>query len=270
VSSSRPTEAPDQPLTVLDARLGPGIRALFTTRYGGVSAPPYEFTNLAIHLDGLPTADGGERRRTLTNLQLLAATVGAGPVHFPQQVHGSGVHVVGERPAVGDPVTLEGAHGVDALVTRLPRVPLGVRAADCMPVLLADPVSAVVGAAHAGRRGLVLGVLQNAVAAMAGLGAEPHRICAVIGPSVCGRCYEVPAELCAEVDAAVPGTATTTARGTPALDLQRGAMSVLDSAGVGRVGTVGICTMEDERFYSYRRSAQTGRFAGVVMLATDD
>lgn len=236
---------------------------MFTTRYGGVSTPPLEFSNLAVSV-------GGERRQTVTNLELLAATVGGGPVNFPEQVHGPEVLVVDEQRAGLSPLIIEGAPGVDALVTRLPAVPLGVRAADCMPVLLADPVNRVVGAAHAGRRGLAGGVLQNTVAAMVGQGAAPERIAAVVGPAVCGRCYEVPADLQAAVDAVVAGTASLTSHATPSLDLPKGAHSVLRAAGVGQVTVLGICTVEDERFYSYRRSRHTGRFAGVVMLAADD
>jgi hypothetical protein len=249
-------------LGVLERPLGSGIRALFTTRYGGVSAPPWEFSNLAIHVDDEP-------RRTLTNLEMLAATVGAGPVHFPQQVHGPDVLAVDEQHAGRPRITLGGAHGVDALVTRLPGIPLGVRAADCMPVLLADSRHRVVGAAHAGRRGLVCGVLQNTVAAMVQLGADPQHITAVVGPSVCPRCYEVPAEMRDEVAAVVRRTAARTSSGMPAIDLQRGAVGVLKAAGVPTVGVVRICTVEDERFYSYRRDRVTGRFAGVVMLEPD-
>jgi hypothetical protein len=138
-----------------------------------------------------------------------------------------------------------------------------------MPVLLADPANRVVGAAHAGRRGLASGVLQNTVAAMVELGAEPNRISAVVGPAVCGRCYEVPAEMRAEVDTAVSGTAATTYRGTPSLNLPKGAISALRAAGVAEVRVIGICTVEDDRFYSYRRDGTAGRFAGVVMLAGD-
>jgi YfiH family protein len=266
VSKRRPPEGTEPAigrLGVLECRLGPGIRGVFTTRYGGVSAAPYAFANLAVHV-------GDSRRRTRTNLELLAATVGAGRVNFPQQVHGRGVLVVDETRAGNRRITVGGAPGVDALVTRLPRTPLGVRAGDCMPVLFADPASRVVGAAHAGRRGLVEGVLQSTIAGMVGLGAEPARITAVVGPSVCGRCYEVPAEMRAEVDAVVPGCGMTTERGTPSLDLAKGAVTILEALGVATIKALEICTVEDERFYSFRRSRETGRFAGVVMLDADD
>jgi YfiH family protein len=248
---------------VLEAGLGAGVRAFFTTRFGGASVPPYEFANLSLQ-------SPDERARTLANLDLLAARLGGVRVNFPRQVHGPDVLVVDRRRAGRTRITRGGAPAVDGLVTRLPATPLGVRAADCMPVLMADPVHRVVGAAHAGRRGLVAGILQQTVAAMLGLGAEPDRIKAIVGPAVCGRCYEVPAEMRAQVEAQVPGTAATTAHGTPSVDLPRGAVSVLESVGVTQVEVLGICTVEDDRFYSYRRSRETGRFAGVVMLDGDD
>lgn len=186
---------------------------------------------------------------------------------FPEQVHGPHAHVLDQPPDVGGSAASLGVAGVDALVTRLPGTPIAVLVADCMPVLLGDPVNRVVGAAHAGRRGLAQGVLQATVTAMQSLGAEPAVTTAVIGPAICGRCYEVPAQMQAEVDASIPGTASRTRQGTPALDLPAGARSVLVGLGIGTVHDVAVCTFEDDRFYSYRRDGrQTGRFAGVVML----
>lgn len=199
------------------------------------------------------------------NRQSLARRFRGGSVAFPEQVHAAGVAVVADRRAGPSRLMDPGAPRVDALVTALPDMPIGVLVADCMPVLLSDPVAHVAGAAHAGRRGLVAGVLTATVEAMAGLGAEPSRIEAVIGPAICGRCYEVPADMRDDVDAAVPGTACETAAGTPGLDLPAGALGVLRAAGVEARAT-GICTAEDDRFFSYRRDGVTGRFAGVVMI----
>jgi YfiH family protein len=231
----------------------PGAVGGFTMRAGGVSAAPYDSLNLALHV-------GDDPDDVLANR--AAARLGGAPTAYPEQVHGSRVAV-----AVG-PCGLtewpDGA-GCDAVVTAVDGLPIGVLVADCMPVLLADAAAGVVGAAHAGRRGLAAGVLQATLDAMTGLGAAPERIRAVIGPAICGRCYEVPAELRDEVDAAVPGTACETAAGTPGLDLPAGALRVLRDAGVA-VTSVGICTAEDPRFFSYRRDGVTGRFAGLVML----
>jgi hypothetical protein len=136
-------------------------------------------------------------------------------VGFPEQVHGPHAHVLDQPPDVGGSAASLGVAGVDALVTRLPGTPIAVLVADCMPVLLGDPVNRVVGAAHAGRRGLAQGVLQATVTAMQSLGAEPAVTTAVIGPAICGRCYEVPAQMQAEVEASILGTASRTRQGTP-------------------------------------------------------
>jgi copper oxidase (laccase) domain-containing protein len=136
-------------------------------------------------------------------------------------------------------------------------------------VLLGDGDAGVVAAVHAGRVGLVAGVVPAALAALRDRGAR--RVTAWVGPHVCGRCYEVPAELRGQVDAAVPGTATETSWGTPAVDLGAGVRSQLQAgAGDGlevEVVSHEACTVEDERFYSYRRQgAAAGRHAGLVWL----
>jgi YfiH family protein len=240
-------------LELLDAGLPVGAAGWFTTRAGGVSPPPWDSLNLGAHV-------GDDVVRVRVNAERIVARLGVDGLNLPEQVHGVGVLVV---EAAGPGLRVHG--GADALVTRHQKVAIGVVVADCMPVLLADAAAGVVGAAHAGRRGLAAGVLQATLDAMTGLGAAPERIRAVIGPAICGRCYEVPAELRDEVDAAVPGTACETAAGTPGLDLPAGALRVLRDAGVA-VTSVGICTAEDPRFFSYRRDGVTGRFAGLVML----
>ncbi|RJK97185.1 peptidoglycan editing factor PgeF [Vallicoccus soli] len=238
----------------MPAGLPAGATGAFTTRHGGVVAAPYGAANLGLHV-------GDEPARVLAHRAALGDRLG-GAVRFAQQVHGAGVLVVDERvPAPG-----QDAPGVDALVTALPGVPVAALVADCVPVLLADVVGGVVAAAHAGRQGLVRGVLEATVAAMTGLGADPARTVAVVGPCAGACCYEVPAALRDEVAALVPGTAATTRRGTPALDLPAGALGVLRRAGVGEVRVLGACTIDDERFYSYRREGVTGRMAGVVVL----
>jgi len=173
------------------------------------------------------------------------------------QVHGTQVTVV-DRPLDGP------APATDALVTARPRLGLVVLAADCLPVLLADPRAGVVAAAHAGRAGLTAGVLERTLEQMAELGAR--EVSAVIGPAACGRCYELPEELADEVGAVLPGSRATTRTGTPSVDLTAGAVGVLSAAGVA-VTTVGGCTIEQsELFFSYRRDGRTGRHAGIVWL----
>jgi polyphenol oxidase len=240
------------PLPALPAELPAEATGVFTTRSGGSSPPPWAELNLSLDV-------GDDARTVLANRDLLAGHLGAHAIVFPRQVHGR--HTV----IVDGPVTA-GAPEADALVSRTAGVAIGVLAADCLPVLFADPVHDVVAVAHAGRRGLAAGVLQATVARMASYGADPGHTTAVIGPGVCGRCYEVPEQMRAEVAEAVPGTWSTTGRGTPALDLAAGAAHLLATSGVGEVRPTGICTVEDPRWYSHRRDGRTGRFAGVVML----
>ena len=246
-------------LELLAADLPAPAGGAFSTRSGGVSAAPYDALNLGLHVED-------EGRRVQANRSLLAEAAGLPEqdLVFAQQVHGAEVAVV-DRSSRGRDGAIA---AVDALVTREPGLGLVVLAADCLPVLLADPEAGVVGAVHAGRQGLAAGVVQAALAAMQGLGARPERTAAVLGPAACGGCYEVPPELAAQVEAAVPGSRSTTRAGTPSVDLTAGATAVLRSAGVTDVRAVGGCTLEQpDRFFSYRRDARTGRHAGLAWLA---
>ena len=154
---------------------------------------------------------------------------------------------------------------------QLPRrtdVALLSRAADCVPVLLADPETGWIGAVHSGRPGLAAGVLPAALDQLRTQGASPTT--AWIGPHVCGACYEVPAEMRAEVAAVVPEAASTTSWGTPALDLGAGIRAQLRDAGITDVREVGACTREDPTWPSYRRDgAAATRFAGVIWSHRD-
>ncbi|MCL2848608.1 MAG: peptidoglycan editing factor PgeF [Micrococcales bacterium] len=235
--------------------LGPGVRAGFTTRAGGVSAPPWDSLNLGANVGDDPAA-------VAANRAVVASWLGV-PVAYATQVHGAHVLRVDGPPPPGAVSVGE----ADALVTANPQVGLGVLVADCAPVLLADAGARVVAVAHAGRGGLVAGVVQAALAAMVDAGARPDQVVAAVGPCVAGVCYEVPAALRDEVDAVVPGTATWTDRGTPALDIAAGVRNVLVGLGVVRIHLVGTSTSQDRSVFSYRRDGPvTGRFAGLVRL----
>ncbi len=150
----------------------------------------------------------------------------------------------------------------DALVSDRPDLVLMVRVADCVPVLLADAVGEVIGAAHAGRQGLTDGVVTACVEQMRELGAE--QVSAWVGPHICGRCYEVPADMRDEVAAVEPVAASTTSWGTPALDIGAGVAAQLERLGV-EVHDVSRCTLESPDLYSHRRDgARAGRLAGVI------
>ncbi|MCX6465424.1 MAG: peptidoglycan editing factor PgeF [Pseudonocardiales bacterium] len=235
------------------------VRRVVTTRAGGRSRGHHGTFNLSAGVGDDPAAVAANRARAARELGV--------PIVYLQQVHGTRVEVVDAVPAADGP----DRPAADAVVTALPGVGLAVLAADCVPVLLADRAAGVVGAAHAGRVGAAAGVLPAVVEAMTALGARPGGIEVLLGPAVCGRCYEVPAAMCAEVDAALPGSATRTRAGTPGLDLRAGLYHQLVDLGVGRVGADPRCTVEDRDLYSHRRAtaagtAPTGRQAAITWL----
>lgn len=206
--------------------------------------------------------DLGDRASRAARDRALIAVAhegGASPV-LMRQVHGADVALV---EAERDLATVIERPVADAMVTARPGVALLSRAADCVPVLIGCPDTGVVSAVHAGRQGVVSGVVAAAVAALHRQGAR--RAYAWIGPHICGRCYEVPEALAAEVDAAVPGTRSTTSWGTPALDLGAGVRAQLAAAGVTEIRQVSACTREDPSWPSYRRDGDAAtRFAGLI------
>jgi YfiH family protein len=216
----------------------PGVTAAFTDISAG---------NLAYHVG---SDDDGVRRHRAA----LAAAADVERVQYMEQVHGS--RAVWAEEAGDVPVA-------DALLSR--GVPIAVMVADCVPILLAgqfDDGRPALGAVHAGRAGLAAGIVTAAVAGLQGEGASGLE--AWIGPSICGRCYEVPAELRDAVAEAVPGTASTTSWGTPALDLGRGVERQLREAGIRAHSDATACTLEESRLFSHRRAPGEGRFAGMV------
>jgi YfiH family protein len=154
----------------------------------------------------------------------------------------------------------------DALVTAVPGLALAVLTADCVPVLLADPHADVVAAVHAGRRGAQAGVALSALRAMTTCGARLDRVEALLGPAVCGQCYEVPPDMQADVERHLPGSACRTRTGSSGLDLRAGLWRQLADAGVARIGVDPRCTVEDDQLYSHRRDGVTGRIAALTWL----
>jgi polyphenol oxidase len=264
------------PLLVAEDLLEAGVVAAFTGRAGGSSESPYATLNLGLRV-------GDDLRRVLANRRRVATVLGlAGrPWALARQVHGADVLAVGAGPpgagdrrverrqlGEGPPEAKPPLGDADGLVTTDPGVVLAVLTADCAPVLLADPAAGVVGAVHAGWRGLAAGVVEAGVAAMAELGADPARSVGLVGPAVGGCCYEVGPEVRDAVGARLPDALATTRDGRPALDPAAGAAQALARAGVGQVRVAVECTFDlEERFFSHRRDhGRSGRQAGLIAL----
>jgi YfiH family protein len=247
------------------------VEVAFTDRHGGVSNGAFgsfDFGDRSGDLDGRDqnvdilgyAMARGSAPRSLDDAFDLPQGVKPPTMVLMRQVHGRDVHRV-------DRAWLDArseAPVADGMVTDEAGVGLVVRAADCVPVLLADADTGLVGAAHAGRNGMVAGVVPETVRTLRELGAR--HLVAWVGPHVCGRCYEVPEEMHREVVTAVPAAAATTSWGTPALDIGAGVLAQLEQAGA-EVVEVDRCTLEDEDLYSYRREGkQSGRLVGVVWV----
>lgn len=229
------------------------IRRVTTTRLGGVSKAPFDSFNLGDHVGDDPVAVSANRKR-------LADATGLGQdgVVWMNQVHGDRVVVVdGPGPTV---------HETDGLVTTKPRLALAVVTADCVPVLMADARAGVIAAVHAGRVGAQQGIVARAVERMLSVGARVADISVLLGPAVSGRNYEVPDAMAADVEAVLPGSRTTTSRGTSGLDLRAGIARQLKALGITAVDVDPRCTVADQKLFSHRRNAPTGRLASLVWM----
>jgi YfiH family protein len=230
---------------------GRGVDWGFTSSTGGSSVGDFASLNLGGHV-------GDDRFTVESNRALVAAALDVQRDHllFMSQCHGSDVVLVdgpweGESPAV------------DGLVTTATDLALAVLVADCTPVLLVDRAAGVAAAVHAGRPGMMSGIVGRVVEAMSDLGARS--IVAVVGPSVCGRCYEVPEQMRAQAAQISPVAAAISWQGTPAIDVAAGVVDQLQARSVA-VRWIPGCSRECEELFSYRRAHRTGRFAGVVRL----
>lgn len=217
---------------------------LFTSREGGTSEEPFNSLNLGNHV-------GDCSDDVAINRELLGRMLSQSAPVFMNQVHGNEVVEVSSETNLT--VT------ADALITKEIGLPLVVLTADCLPILISS--SAVVGAVHAGRKGVLNGVIGRAVTAMRALGGTD--LVARIGPAICSECYEVDRQMYEAAIKMVPELATSPAK--HCLNLLSGAKSQLESYGL-KVLSVDICTSHNLNFFSYRRGAKTGRSAGVIVL----
>jgi YfiH family protein len=216
----------------------------FTKRTGGVSHGAFASLNLGTHV-------GDSLDDVLKNREILSESVG--PTQYMNQVHCDRIALIEE---VTDEIPT-----ADALVTGIPGISLAVMVADCIPLLLKSKES--VAAVHVGRRGLTNEITRKTLTLMRDMGAS--QITAIIGPAICGNCYEVSEDIYNEVVAAHQLAQSMTAQGTFALDLPAALRSVLIDEGVAIINEF-ECTVENLDLFSYRRDGVTGRQAGVISL----
>lgn len=223
-----------------------------TDRLGGVSDGPWASLNLG-------TSNGDAPDRVRRNIAAVGDAIGAHRLVRMTQVHGNGVVWADDVEPGEIPVA-------DALLTDTPGTAVLVRVADCTPVVLAAPHESFAGVVHAGRAGLVEGVVPAAVRSLRDRGAT--HIEAWLGPRACGRCYELPADLADAVAAVVPESRSTTSWGTPAVDVGAGVMAQLAALDVVTTDLgAQECTIEHHRWFSYRRQGQdSGRFGAVAVI----
>jgi polyphenol oxidase len=242
------------------------VRAAFTLRTGGVSAPPFDSLNLGVHVGDAPQAVAENRRRLRAQLHLPAEPA------WIEQVHGTDVLDLDTAPiasAAGNSGAGREAtrRTADAFLTRRAGHVCVVQVADCMPVLFAARDGSAIAAAHAGWRGLAAGVLEATVAR---LGAEPRRLLAWLGPAIGPAHFEVGDEVRAAFAAQDTGAApafVANARGRWQCDLTALARRRLAALGVTMVCGGNWCTYADpRRFFSYRRDHRCGRMAALIWL----
>jgi polyphenol oxidase len=222
------------------ADLGHGARALFTTRRGGVSRPPFDTLNLGLWTDDDPGDVAANRERAL-------GWTGCERLLYGRQVHGA--DVVREGSAAQD---------ADGQATARPGLAPIVLTADCLPVALATP--GAVAMVHAGWRGLACGVLEEGVRALRALGGDDGPLVAAIGPGAGGCCYEVGDDVREDLGLDPLG-------GPAAIDLKRLACERLYAADADAVHDAGLCTMctDASLFFSHRRDGpRTGRQGGLA------
>jgi YfiH family protein len=245
----------------------PGIRHVFFTREGGVSDGVYDSLN-----GGLGSSD--EPARVAENRRRMAKQLGVAPSHFlsVHQIHSPDA-VVASGPWEG-----QVRPKADAIVTRSERLAIGVTTADCGPILFVDPKARVIGAAHAGWKGALTGVVESTVDAMEKLGADRGGMVAAIGPLIRQPSYEVGHEFVERFIGADAGNALFFLPGErdghAMFDLAGFIRMRLENAGVPMIDDLGIDTYADERFYSYRRSVHRnepdyGRLVHAIALEAE-
>ena len=217
---------------------------LFTARHGGISVDRFESLNLGDHV-------GDQIVSVTNNRNILSSALSQKEPRFMNQVHGNEVVEVNSDSPQG--VT------ADALITREAGLPIAVLSADCLPILIKS--RNIVGAIHAGRKGILNQVIAQTILKIRSLGGD--ELSATIGPAICAKCYEVDVVMYRDAIAADPNLATDEA--SHCLDLKRAAVGQLEKLEV-KVSNLDICTAHNPNYFSYRRDGICGRNAGVIVL----
>jgi len=239
-----------------------GATGVFTTRKGGVSPAPFDSLNLG-------AGSGDDPGNVTRNRRILEGALGInGGIKTVSQVHGSDVYVM------TDPDDTRPIEGYDAVITNIAGAAVGVLTADCVPILLYDPIARAVAAVHAGWAGTVKNIAAHAVERMSReYGTQPSDVLAAVGPSIGPCCYEVDEKVIGPLRESIGGWGTLTSPTGPGhwrLDLWETNRRVLAGAGVlpDNISVLGLCTAcNPEQFFSHRQSGgRAGRMMGVVRL----
>ena len=225
-----------------------GIQAIALSRNGGTSLAPFDSLNLASYV-------GDSAENVSANLAIAKGLVSASEISVMNAEHGNTVHIVSE-PGVAQPG--------DGLITKQTDLALVALAADCVPFGLVDPVNGVIAVGHAGWRGVLANVMQALLDEFVASGAQLKHTQAVIGPAICAKCYEVPAERVEQFRVVRPDAIASSRN----LDLIAGVKSVLATQ-VTKIHEISGCTLESSDLFSYRRAAgePTGRGGLVIAIS---
>ena len=225
-----------------------GIQAVALSRNGGTSLAPFESLNLASYV-------GDSAENVFANLTIAKGLVSASEISVMNADHGNTVHVVSD-PGVAQPG--------DGLITKQTDLALVALAADCVPFGLVDPVNGVIAVGHAGWRGVLANVMQALLDEFVASGAQLKHTQAIIGPAICAKCYEVPAERVEQFRDVLPEAIASSRN----LDLIAGVKSVLATQ-VTKIHEISGCTLESSDLFSYRRAAgePTGRGGLVIAIS---
>jgi YfiH family protein len=225
-----------------------GIQAIALSRNGGTSLAPFDSLNLASYV-------GDSAENVSANLAIAKGLVSASEISVMNAEHGNTVHIVSEPGA---------AQPGDGLITKQTDLALVALAADCVPFGLVDPVNGVIAVGHAGWRGVLANVMQALLDEFVSTGAQLKHTQAVIGPAICAKCYEVPAERVEQFRVVRPDAIASSRN----LDLIAGVKSVLATQ-VTKIHEISGCTLESSDLFSYRRAAgePTGRGGLVVAIS---